>query len=225
MPLRITGAAVFAAGLAAGLAVAAIAPAQAQEPYVSVFGGLSASTDEAWRGDGANQSFDNDLGYLVGGALGAELIDAGAFELRAEIEVSYRDSNVDQIASLPASGGQSAIAGMANAFIDVPIAPGLLDLYAGGGVGFARVDTDARIDAAFIAIFPPAFPTTFDRRDTSFAWQGAVGLSTDLSPIFELFAEGRYFQASDVEIARLNGELFRRDYSEFSGIVGARLAF
>lgn len=212
--------------IGAGIAsMSVFAPAQAQEPYVSVFGGLSSTSDATWIGDGVEQSFDNNLGYLIGGALGTELIDAGAFELRAELEVSYRSANADEIAGLPASGDQSAIAGMANAFIDVPIMPGLLDLYAGGGLGFARVDTNERIDASFITIFPPPIPTTFDRRDTTFAWQGAVGFSTDLSPIFELFAEARYFRASDVEIARLNDETFTRDYADFSGLIGARLTF
>lgn len=75
---------------------------------------------------------------------------------------------------LDTSGRVSVLSGMVNGLVDFSLAPGA-SLYAGGGVGRARVKG-------------------FDGHDSAWAWQLIAGASTAVSPNIDLGLKYRYFQ-------------------------------
>ncbi|HLT02574.1 MAG TPA: hypothetical protein VK001_10355, partial [Geminicoccaceae bacterium] len=82
------------------LAVPNVASAIDLEPYGSLYGGLSLLED-ADAGPGAPDA-EFDPGFVVGGALGARLVDA--FTARIELDLNYRRHDVDEFGSVNGDG-------------------------------------------------------------------------------------------------------------------------
>jgi opacity protein-like surface antigen len=195
---------------AAFAALAFAAPTQAAGSgwYVSVFGGanwntdhsISAATAATPNADTLTWSADGDTGFVVGGAIGLNLnqVTPG---LRAEVEVGYRQSNVDGLWStftfpLGTSSGTidydfSTFSVLANVWYDFDL--GGVKPYVGGGIGWANAKADGSI----------AGGTTlaFDFEDDGFAWQLGAGINFDISPNMKLGVGYRYFEGPDVGVS------------------------
>lgn len=134
-------------------------------PYVSVIGGWNNTEDDS--------APDTDGGWIGGIAVGGKTQYA-----RAEIEASYRNSDIDS----PAGGDVSSTALMANAYYDLENDTRFTP-YIGAGIGVAHVD----------------FDTAGGDEGTEFAYQGIVGVNYAIDPKWHVGAEYRYFATTEVE--------------------------
>ncbi len=157
--------------------------------------------------------------------------------LRAEIEGTYRQNEVDGVsgfASLPrplrVSGTARTYGVMANALYDfdlgLPVVP-----YLGVGAGYLWTDYDS------VQMRAPngAASGTVDGSDGRFAYQGIVGAAFPISavPGLAITAEYRYTATLDPEldtVARVNGAVAARGTAEVENhnhalFVGVRYAF
>lgn len=172
---------------------------------------------------------DFDTGYNVGAAIGY----AGPRGLRGDIEVRYRENDLDSftiredagfgVASglgdldgfkLSADGEVSVLAAMANLYYDFdfgfPVKP-----FIGGGIGFARVDVDASIlDVSFI-----------DDDDTVFAYQGTAGVTYDINGHLMVSLAYQYFRTGDLKLTNTDGERGEAEYESHNVFLGLRYAF
>ncbi|WDI32253.1 outer membrane beta-barrel protein [Hyphococcus flavus] len=166
--------------LAAALCVTAATSAHA-DPYGKIFGGATFPSDQDITADfpsigsGAGE-IDTKAGYLVGGALGADLSKFFAIEG----EVAYRSKGVNGIIvedfGLPIDGNINALSFMGNAIVKSPFENGFTP-YIGAGAGGARVGGPGDHDLVF-------------------AWQGIGGVSKNLSQRISAGVEYRYLDAA-----------------------------
>jgi len=216
--------------VAVALATTALAgPAFARDGawYVGVEGGglLVEDIDYDVRttaGTSANNavSVDHEYGFDADGIIG---YDFGAF--RAELEVGYKDANLDSITltGVPAPGfvGGSAQSG-------VPVGPrtsgtfdaadgntrilsfmlnGMFDFgddaagfsgFIGGGAGIARVKTSEYQLAKYGSAF-------VDDSDSGFAWQVIAGVRRAITQNVDFGLKYRFFNADNVKVVAGNG--------------------
>lgn len=186
--------------LTAALAIVAAAPAYAGEPYGKLFGGAVFGSDHditavipgVASGSGA---LDTDLGYNVGGALGAELSKFFA----VESEVAYRSNEISGgvVAgeTFDGVGDLNALSFMGNAVLSAPGAGGIVP-YAGAGAGAARIGTEGV-------------------HDTVFAYQAFGGVKKNFGDKTSAGVEYRYF---DAERAALSDTIttIRTEYDSHS---------
>ena len=190
----------LASGAVAALSLAAPAHA-AGNFYVTAFGGANWLNDEAFVAfttPSTTFAFagDADTGFIVGGAVGMSLNQMFA-GLRGEVEVAYRQQDVDGAWLSATTGGttsgalnydQSTFSIMANLWYDFAV--GGVRPYVGGGIGWARTEVDGN--------FGPTLP--FDLDDSGFAWQLGAGVNFDISPNMMLGVGYRYFDGPEVTI-------------------------
>ena len=121
--------------------------------------------------------------------------------VRGELEIGYRTFAIDRISNVrrgsPADPGSYRAVGdvtsysvMGNVVSSLDL--GLFNLYVGGGIGTARLDT--RLGPFKTEGF--AFPRS-NRRDSVFAWQLFSGLQYHLSQAFSASLGYRYFATED----------------------------
>ena len=116
--------------------------------YVSVFGGASFLDDfditYSNSGTPGRSETRTDAGFIVGGAIGMELSSS----VRAEVEVSYFDNDVNRLnyplfpIAYSASGYVNSINVMGNFWYDMDMGMGIVP-YVGGGAGVGFVDARA----------------------------------------------------------------------------------
>ncbi len=217
--------------LAAGLmALAGAASAQSlQDPYGFVFGGVAFEGQSDYDGTitppGGTQSVDADYdaGFNFGIGVGATI----APSIRAEVELSYTDSDADDIffsgngaaAEVNVDGGIRATTLFANGLYDFTTG-GAVTPYLGAGLGVAFVEQDL--------IYGPGVEVNED--DTVFAAQLIAGASYDLSDTLALTGDVRYRRLFDIESDRFNAAgvstgTVSGDYDDFSVNVGLRFRF
>lgn len=174
--------------------------------YVSAFAGATFIDDVVLRGlVGGNPQtveLDFDTGYVIGGALGYNYGDIGNnVGLRAEIELSYSDNDIDQIffsgngpaAEINVGGDFTSTNLFVNALFDLPeLGNDLITPYAGAGIGVAFTDLNA--------IYGPG--VVLDSSDENFAAQAIIGASVRATENVDLFVEGRYSRIFDLETPR-----------------------
>lgn len=175
--------------------------------YVSAFAGATFIDDVVLRGlVGGNPQtveLDFDTGYVIGGSLGhnyGEIFDGVG--LRAEIELSYSDNNIDEIffsgngpaAEINVDGDFSSTNLFVNALFDLPgLGNDLITPYVGGGLGVAFTNLDA--------IYGPG--VLLDSNEENFAAQAIIGASVSATENVDLFVEGRYSRIFNLETPRL----------------------
>ncbi|NNE82335.1 MAG: OmpA family protein [Alphaproteobacteria bacterium] len=167
-------------------------------------------TDDADMGGGSisvENSTDAGLAGLVG--LGLQL---GATPWRTEIEVGYRDSDVDSISGASGSGGVDALSFMGNVFYDIGVAKDI-DLYVGGGLGLADVDYSS---------VSPVSTTTVNENDLGWAWQLGAGAAYALNDRLKLTLDYRFLNIEDLDfqtspsVAEVDAKY--RDHAIFIGL-------
>lgn len=143
-----------------------------------------------------------DLGYDAAAIFGYDL-----GSVRLELEGSAKRAGVDQllrtkfnrltnasvVRNLDSNGNTAAMSIMANALIDIGDDDGL-QVYAGGGVGYAWFDMKASADTGFL-----------NDSDGSFAWQAMAGVRYPVSDKIDLGLKYRFFNANNVDVTLASG--------------------
>lgn len=163
--------------------------------YHNLFGGFSESNNmnlESMNNPGLNPDLDMKNGWLVGRAWGHQV----NCNWRTEIETSYRNNSVSDlevggVGGVDLPGRLNVFSGMVNIVRDFrPMGrDGSIRPYVGVGGGVAFVDFEAH------AVGPV---TGFlDSRDSTFAYQGFVGVSRKIRNCVDLYTEYRFFGLND----------------------------
>ena len=180
-------------------------------PYVS--GNVGAvwvvDADLSLYGEDTDVEMSFDTGYGVTGALGYAVIRDMSYGYRTEIELGYRENDIDKISakgyvSESIDGDISTISVMANVFIEF-MPEGTFSPFIGFGVGGANVegeDDDGSED------------------DTVLAYQGIAGVAFPLSQNLKIDVQYRYFATDDPEFNDLEVE-----YGTHNAMLGLRYGF
>ena len=199
----------------AAAALALAVPAQAAGNfYVGVFGGanwvkdhsFSVATTPTASADTLSWATDGDSGWIVGGAVGMSLNQLMG-GLRAEVEVAYRENQVDGLwvsnvttPTTVSSGAldidHSTFSVMANLWYDFDV--GGISPYIGGGIGWAETELEGAYLGGAVS------PAPFSFSDSGFAWQLGAGVNFDVSPNIKLGVGYRYFEGPDVTVGAVN---------------------
>lgn len=220
------------------IALALVAsPAAAQDYYGSVFGGSSNISDPTFSGEitppGGQQTVgtDFDSGFGLGVALGYKLpaLSSGAIGLRAELELSFTDSDVDNIAfsgNGPANeanvdGDISTTRLFANLIADVETSTRFTP-YFGAGLGVSRSSLDLSYGGQPRAV-------RLDDSSTDLSAQLIVGTSYAINDQVSLFGDARYIRDFGVSTDRtspagLTGNV-SDDISTVNVNIGVRFSF
>jgi OOP family OmpA-OmpF porin len=190
--------------LATAFLTAASAAAMAQQTtglYLGLGGGANWARDADIEGGGINSEAEYDTGWAAIGAVGYGFGNG----LRLELELGYRDNDVDSVRGVTsASGSTNVWSAMVNALYDVPTG-WVVNPYIGAGIGYARVKADGIT----------ASPTvTVDDSDNVFAYQGIVGA-----------LDYRYFATLDPEFSTSAGTTVDGEYAAHTVLLGLRWEF
>lgn len=193
------------------------------QPYLTYEAGFSAIPNQNLTGADASGAglwgrVNSDPGYTVGGAVGARLHDY----LRAELNLSYRENDLDTMSVGPgpstASGEISLFSALVNVIGDLDLGWRLVP-YAGIGIGYGLFEIDAET-SPFIQI---------DDDASVFAWNLLAGASYRYSKTTEFSLGYRYLATTDPEInSRIAFSGPRRLDSEFDAhevVAGLRFHF
>lgn len=180
-------------------------------PYAAIYGGGNWLADSDVVVGGVPGEAEFDTGYIVGGAVGYG-VGFGLVAPRAELDVSYRDNDFDQVTlggvTTPGTGDVTALSGMTNLWFDVPMF-GQFKPYFGGGVGASRVAVDDGVNTD---------------EDTVFAWQLGAGLAYQFTPMLAATVDYRWFNAEDPSF-NLGGANVDAEYRAHSAMAGLRFNF
>lgn len=186
----------------ASTALASPALARDGQWYVEVGGGPMLVEDMDFDVNAGTDTFtvDVDKGFDFGGLVGH---DFGPFRLEAE--ASYREAEISTLTAgstgvpvvnglspagiYAANGEVNALSFMLNGLLDFGPDDGLQG-FVGGGVGVARVDADATIQASSNG--------AFDDSDTGFAYQVLAGVRAPLTENLDVGLRYRFFTAPNV---------------------------
>lgn len=188
------------------LGVSSVQAADLYEPvtstqgwYVSLFGGVSFldEFDITYSNSGTAGLSETvtDAGFIVGGAVGMDVTE----NMRAEVEVSYFESSVNQLdypyfpSSFEASGHVSSVNVLVNVWHDFDMGGGFKP-YVGGGAGVGFVDARG---------FRPNPPDDYNElvgSDIGFAFQAGAGVKFELTDMIGADVGYRYRGVMDVTL-------------------------
>jgi OOP family OmpA-OmpF porin len=185
--------------------------------YLGARGGATWLDDQsAVAPGGASLGLDYETGWGLSGNVGYAF--GGPFRL--ELEVAYRNNDVDSVAlggaRLSGAGGSmNSLAVMLNGFFDIQTGTNFVP-YIGAGVGYARVTADG--------ITASGLGGSIDEDDSQFAYQGIVGVSYWFSPEVALTVDYRYFATQDPSF-REGGTSLDTEYKTHNVMAGLTLRF
>lgn len=198
----------------AATAVAAISStAQARDgsPYVGIEGGVIKPKNVKLDFSQGPLAVDNGIILDHKTGLDADLIagyDLGI--IRIEGELGYKRASLDDVVIAPAvlattgpatvDGRTRVLSAMANLLLDFGGNDGL-GVYAGGGIGAARIDVDSTLSGPGIPV-----ASGINGDDRSLAWQLIAGVRVPVGPSVDLGLKYRYFNA-DLEFNDTSGRL------------------
>jgi opacity protein-like surface antigen len=130
-----------------------------------------------------------DPGFAVGGAVGYRVQEW----MRAELNLSYREADIDKLTGpgfvLEGAGDAGAFAALANLYFDFtprePVTP-----YVGVGIGVALIDVDSDGSANVL---------TINDDSTEFAWNVMAGAAWSVTDNVDLTLGYRYLSTNDGE--------------------------
>ncbi len=188
----------------------AASPVAAQDFYGQIFGGYASVNDPTFSGivtpPGGSQTIGTDFGsgFTFGAAIGTniESLSTANIGIRAEIELSYSNADVDGIAfSGNGAGTENNVAGdistarlFANVLADVRTNSKFTP-YFGAGLGVARTDLGLSYGGSPGAV-------NIDESSTNFSAQLIVGTSYALNDRVSLFSDARYIRDFGVSSTR-----------------------
>jgi opacity protein-like surface antigen len=179
-------------------------------PYMSLSGGAVFLEDSDGAVNGTEVETDFDVGFVVSGAAGYAF-DLGLGTLRTEVEIAYRQNDVDETSALGVTtpGGDiqmSALSGMMNAALDVATGT-IVTPYVLVGIGAANLNLESD-------------DLDFDEDDVVFAYQAGAGLGFAVTERITLFTGYRYFATHDSEFEGVEVE-----YHSHNVEAGVRVEF
>ncbi len=202
------------------------------DPYVEYNAGATFILNQTIRGDSATgtglwgRSEQETAGYVLGGAIGTELLE----HFRAELNLSFRSSKVEDIAvqSEPsnAKGDVSLFSVMANGYfdfdpkeflgVDFPVIP-----YIGAGIGWGLVRLDAQNQAG-------ALQLALDDTDSVWVYNAMVGGTVPISEVASASLGYRYVGTGEITFASRSAGAAQRMEYEFDAheiVAGLRFSF
>ena len=206
------------------LALLCFSPALAAHtgPYIGGFGGANLVPDTS-----CNSSTGTFIlaykpaiqwGGMIGWDLGPENMLGG--EGRVELEYSHRGNKLDTV-NLKSSGKVPAVGtldvdSLIISSYYVYRSPSIFSPYIGAGAGAAQVQADK---------FQFSGSSLASSTSTVFAYQGGLGVDTNLFKNVSLDLGYRFFGISRPHLTELNGKKFTIDYYSHSALLGLRLGF
>lgn len=187
-------------------------------PYISGNVGAVWVEDSDFSDSAGGISVDGDFSFDTGFGITAAIGNDFGNGLRAEIELGYRDSDIDELdatvndygfvysGSASIDGDVSATSLMANGFYEF-MSDKTVSPFIGGGIGFANVEGDSDALGG-------------DDDDNVFAYQGIVGIAFALNPQIKLDVQYRYFATDDPELGGTDFE-----YASNNAMIGLRFSF
>lgn len=174
--------------------------------YVSLTGGGNWADDNSFFASNPTSTTtftlatDGDTGWVVAGAVGYNLTSVSP-GLRVDVEVAYRDNQVDgafltsisnaaTTDSGPVDADHQTFSVLANVWYDFDV--GGFKPYIGGGIGWAETEFEGTYIGAVV--------TPFSFEDSGFAWQVGGGINFDVSPNVKLGIGYRYFSGPEVTV-------------------------
>jgi outer membrane protein OmpA-like peptidoglycan-associated protein len=176
-------------------------------------GGLGLSMPPDAKITGPQTSTKADLENFVGGMV--NLGYAYPNNLRSEIELGYRQNDVESVGTSGGSGDYSTFNGMINLYYDIP-GLGRWTPYLGAGGGMARLELDG---------VAPVNGSTLSDDDWVWAYQGIAGVGYQLTNNLGLFADYRYLDTTEGNFTTAGGRELGTDYTEHRVMVGLRWFF
>jgi len=200
------------------VALSGVASADPDKKFYAEFrAGVSVVPDIDISGGGRSAEAEFDPGYAVGGAIGWYAFQSIP-NLRTEIDLSYRQADVDKIGPLDGAGEISVFSAMVNVIYDVeldlPVTP-----YVGVGVGLGLADVDGD-NGAFLN-------GNDDSREL--AWNVLLGAAFQLNDSVSLTAGYKYLGITDPEFDATagggSGTLDAEDVQSHEFLLGLRYGF
>jgi OOP family OmpA-OmpF porin len=159
-------------------------------PYVQLDVGLAIVGNSDISLGGVSGDAEFDPGFAVGGAIGYRFEEW----LRAEVNLSYRQADIDKLTALgytlAGAGDAGAFTTLVNLYVDFkprwPVTP-----YVGAGIGVALIDVDSD-DAANVLIV--------NDDSTEFAWNVMAGAAWSVTDNVDLTLGYRYLSTKDVDL-------------------------
>ncbi len=197
------------------------------------FAGATVLSGSAWAqengiyiGGGAGYGFTMDTGVKGGGRDDDTEFDGGLAGigsvgygfgngLRAELELGYRENDVDSIEGANAAGDVEAFSAMANVAYDINLG-GRVTPSVGAGVGLANIDANG---------VSPITGAAVDDDDTVLAYQALAGVAVGLTDQLKLTFDYRFLNTDTVELTASNGTNIDANYRNHSLMVGLRFSF
>ena len=222
------------------------------QAYVSGMIGINMPDDENFLGaNAAGQGRDIqaqlDDGTQFGLSLGLMTKDYDWGRVRGEVEVAYRESDLEGLVlnavsrTIIEGSGVDVTTAMVNLSYDTPKVLGSLRFSLGAGYGLASVTHDIRYlvaNAAAIGSIPGQLQIAIPNSETTDAYQLIGGAEVELTPGISLIADVRYLEVGDTKgeryilnsiingVATTNGTLdsiLDADYSTVSLNAGLRI--
>jgi outer membrane protein OmpA-like peptidoglycan-associated protein len=202
-----------AALVASAILIAPDSSAQ-QTNGLYIVGGLGANwlRDADTTGTGVNTKYEFETGWagIVGVGWGY------GNGIRVELEGGYRTNDVDKASTGTANGDTNAWSLMLNGLYDVNTGTSFTP-YIGAGLGLARVKFDD--------VTVPGGTTRIDDSDTTFAYQGLLGIAYTLAPQWKIDLGYRYFVAHDPEFNASTGAKVESEYRSHTVLLALRYEF
>ncbi len=159
-------------------------------PYIQLDAGLAIVGDSDVSFGGVSGEVKFDPGFAVGGAVGYRFEEW----LRVEVNLSYRQADIDKLTALGytlrGAGDASAFATLANLYIDFkprsPVTP-----YVGAGIGVANIDVDSNSSANVLIV---------NDDSTEFAWNVMAGAAWSVTDDVVLSLGYRYLGTTDAKL-------------------------
>jgi opacity protein-like surface antigen len=157
--------------------------------YVQLDVGLVVEGDSDISLGGLSGVVEFDPGFAVGGAAGYRFREC----LRAELNLSYRQADVDKLTALgyvlAGAGDVGAFTTLVNLYYDLdlglPVTP-----YVGAGIGIARIDVDS-VGAANVLVV--------NDDSIEFAWNVMAGAALSVTDNVDLTLGYRFLSTTDAE--------------------------
>jgi outer membrane protein OmpA-like peptidoglycan-associated protein len=181
--------------------------------YLGLGAGLNFVGDSDISGGGIDTRADFKAGWASAATLGYRFTNG----LRGELEVGYRDNDVDSLSGVSSADGRAkSVSFMGNLLYDFNL-EGRIKPYLGFGIGGIRGDFDAIQPIGENA-------TRLDDRDEAFAAQAILGASFEVDDRMDLFLDYRYFRSNDLELRTDSGVAVDAEYRNQTVMLGVRLA-
>ncbi len=205
----------FNAAIVAGaLVVAGAIPAMAQELpgwYLGLGGGAMWNESSAVNGGAISTDVDFETGWAAVGTFGYAY-DIG---IRTEIEVGYRENDIDDIGGVTGGSGDfDGFTVMVNALYDIRNESDFTP-YLGGGVGYMNLSLDK---------VTPIGGGTLDDSDGVFAYQAIAGVTYALNDQIGIFVDYRFLGTEDADMTTSTGVDVDVDYDSHTVLAGLRFS-